>query len=100
MEVEGGSHLVLWEGDLEDEAKSTTPTRTLPRMWTMAEVKWFAKRWSYDENACDKVGSGEYALQRPPKKPGGISRTILFFLASLWGSMARTEVSKRTNLTM
>ena len=54
MEVEGGSHLVLSEGDLDDEAKSTTPTRTLPRMWTIAEAKWFAKRWSYDDNASDK----------------------------------------------
>ena len=63
MEVEGVSHLVLSEGDLENEAKSTTPTRMLPRMWTVAEAKWFAKRWSYDENACDKVGSGEYTLE-------------------------------------
>ena len=108
MEVEGCSHLVLWEGEVwgdnnlddnlvagkleedshhflsierfEDGAKSTTPTRTRSQKWTLAEVKWYANRWNYNRNVNDKVESGEYALERPPKKPGGINRTILFLL--------------------
>ena len=47
---------------------------------TLAEAKWFARRWNYDDVKRDKVGSGEYVLGRPPKKPGGTKRIALFIL--------------------
>ena len=28
--------------------------------------------WNYYLNGCDKIDSGEYALSKSPKKPGGI----------------------------
>ena len=80
IKLEGDSLNVLSCWGLEDEVASTIPTRTPSQKWTSAEVKWYANHWSYDGNAHDKVGSGEHVLEGPPKKPGGISRTILFLL--------------------
>ena len=39
MKVEGGSHQILSEVDFENNAASTTPTRTPPRKWSLTEVK-------------------------------------------------------------
>ena len=58
------------------------------------ENKWYRWKWNYDCNSpketggmltvstqlgeIDKVVSGEYALERPPKKPGGVMMLMFF----------------------
>ena len=66
--LKGGFDNVVAEGELEDGATSTAPTRMPPRQWTLIEAKLYADRWSYDGNTRDKIMSGEYVMGRPPKK--------------------------------
>ena len=79
--TEGGLHCHAWDGGLGNGEASKMPTRAPPRRWTLKEEEWYANHWSYDGNARDKVCSGEYVLERPPKKPGGTARTCLFLLS-------------------
>ena len=81
--MEGDSDHFISDEGFEDGDVSTTSTRAPSQKWTLSEVKWYANRWSYNGNGNDKVGSGEYVLERLPKKPGGISRTIIFLLGIL-----------------
>ena len=78
---EGGSHCHVWDGGLGNGEASKMPTRALPRRWTLKEEEWYANHWSYDGSTRDKVCSGEYVMERPPKKPGGTVRICLFLLS-------------------
>ena len=66
------------------------PTRALPRRWTLKEEEWYVNHWSYDGSTRDKVCSGEYVMERPPKKPGGTVRICLFLL-SIFMAMGSAE---------
>ena len=80
MKLERGTHQVFSEAELGGGATSTMPTRARSQKWTTTEAKWYAIRWFYDSKVRDKVGTGEYVLERPPKKPGGggCFKNILF----------------------
>ena len=82
--IDGGSDHHRLEGGLVNGEAFTMPTRALPRKWNSREKKWYANLWSYDGNMRDKVCSGEYVLERPPKKPGGMVRIFLFCLVFSW----------------
>ena len=58
---------------------------------TEKEIKWYSSLWAFDLKTVDKTVSGEYILERPPKKPGGstisyIIMVLLFLFAAIEGA--------------
>jgi len=93
--VEGGSHHDVLDGGSGNGDAFTMPTRALPRKWTSREKKWYAKLWSYDGNMREKVCSGEYVLERPPKKPGGTVRNLPFYSVFSWRQLVSLKAGER-----
>ena len=93
------------EGEL-DRCFGLLPTNEPFRKWTPEESDWYSTHWTRDHvamndrcgrqngnSATDKSCSGEYMLDRPPKKPGGLLRTSLFLLI-LWIAVGSVECKK------